>query len=238
MKNSHFLGLFFTLFAITAASVGTFWAVFSGFSALDAIKEKNISEGTVLIIDPGHGGADGGAVSVTGKYESSINLEISKRVYALAGLFGVRSVMTRDAEEIPYPEEAGSIHAKKVWDTKRRVELANSLEDAFFLSIHQNKYTSSGPEGCQVFYAPTEGSRPAAETLQNILMQTAPGNRQNAVGISKEVYIMNNISCPGVLVECGFLSNPGEAKRLEDPEYQMKLAAAIFGGYLAGRGNS
>ena len=72
MKNSHFLGLFFTLFAITAASVGTFWAVFSGFSALDAIKEKNISEGTVLIIDPGHGGADGGAVSVTGKYEKGV----------------------------------------------------------------------------------------------------------------------------------------------------------------------
>lgn len=187
-----------------------------------------------LVLDPGHGGADGGAVSVTGTSESAINMEIAERCRALAGLFGVTAEMTRDSEELQYPDDASTIRAKKVWDTKHRTEFINSTENAVLISIHQNKYTTAGPHGCQVLYAPTVGSRELAEGLQELLRQVAGEDKRNAAQIGKEIYIMNHVTCPAVLVECGFVSNVVEAKRLEDPKYQLKLAAMIVGGYLEG----
>lgn len=185
-----------------------------------------------LIVDPGHGGADGGAVSVTGTPESRINLDIALRVHAIAGLFGLRCVMTRSAEEIEYPQSAVTIHEKKVADTKARAALVNSVEGAVLLSIHQNKYTTSGPSGSQVFYAPTPGSQELAQAIQETLKQLSEKNKRGAVQIDKSVYLMNHIEAPAVLVECGFVSNYAEAALLEDPGYQLKLAALIAGSVI------
>lgn len=186
-----------------------------------------------LILDPGHGGADGGAVSVTGSSESVINLEVAMRVRELAAFYGISPVMTRESEDISYPESAATIRAKKVWDTKNRESLVKSQENAVFLSIHQNKYTTAGPHGVQIFFAPTEGSQELAERVKNAFSQAIPDNStRNVTKIGENVYLMNHLNCPGVLVECGFVSNPSEAHLLEDPEYQLKLAVAIAGGYL------
>ncbi len=187
-----------------------------------------------LIIDPGHGGADGGAVSVTGTYESTLNLDIALRARALAGLFGINCVMTRETQDIEYPEDAATIRAKKVADTHGRAELVNSIENAVLISIHQNKYTTSGPSGCQVFYAPTEGSPELAQRIQDTLRQLSEKNGRGAVQIGRDVYILNHVSCPAVLVECGFVSNYAEAALLETPEYRLKLAALIIGSYVGG----
>lgn len=186
-----------------------------------------------LILDPGHGGADGGAVSVTGTSESKINLEIALRCRALAGLFGVTAEMTRESETLDYPEDAGTIHAKKVWDTKSRTEFINSLENAVLISIHQNKYTTAAPHGSQVLYAATEESQPLGEKLQELMTQVTGESKRKAAKIGDSIYIMNHIDCPAVLVECGFVSNAVEAKRLEEPAYQLKLATVIVGGYLS-----
>lgn len=190
--------------------------------------------GSVLVLDAGHGGTDGGAVSVTGTYESRLNLDVALKAQALAELYGIVPVMTRESEEIVYPEDAGTIHAKKVADTKAREELVNSLENAVFISIHQNKYTTSGPRGSQVFYAPTEGSQELADLIRTNLSRLAESNDRGTVRIGKDIYLMNHIDCPGVLIECGFVSNPSEARLLEDSAYQLKLAAAIVGGYICG----
>ena len=107
----------------------------------------------VLILDPGHGGADGGAVAPDGTAESALNLSVALRVRDLCAFFGVDTVMTRDTEEITYPSEAKTIAAMKKWDTRRRVEIAESVDSPVFLSIHQNIYPSSGPHGSQVLYA-------------------------------------------------------------------------------------
>lgn len=186
-----------------------------------------------LILDPGHGGADGGAVSVTGTYESAINLQIALRCRELCGLFGVNARMTRESEQLAYPEEAATIRAKKVWDTKTRTELVNSSEAPVLISIHQNKYTTATPHGCQVFYAPTEGSLELAQKLQAELTAATGESKRNAVRIGEGIYLMNHVTCPAILVECGFVSNAVEAHRLEDPEYQLKLASVIVGGYLS-----
>ena len=186
-----------------------------------------------LIVDPGHGGADGGAVSVTGTYESKINLDIALKIEEIAGFFGMTPVLTRSTEELTYPESAGTIRAKKVADQKARAALINSMENAVLISIQQNKYTSPGPSGSQVFYAPTGGSDGLAVFMQETLLsQVSPTNRRTASKIPDSIYLLNNIQCPAVLIECGFVSNPTEAQLLEDAAYQTKLAAIILGSYL------
>ena len=184
-----------------------------------------------LIIDPGHGGADGGAVSITGTYESVINLSIAIKAEQISALLGYNPILTRYSDVIDYPEDAVTIRAKKVADQKSRVSLITSTANPVLISIHQNKYTSSGPYGAQVFYSNTDGSNELAEHLQLLLSEnTDTGKRNSAVQIPDSIYLMNAINCPGVLVECGFLSNESEANLLEDNEYQLKLAIIIIGG--------
>ena len=185
-----------------------------------------------LVLDPGHGGADGGAVSVTGTYESQLNLAVALRCRALAGLYGIDAVMTRESETLDYPESASTIHAKKVWDTNARVELINSVNNAVLISIHQNKYTTASPHGSQALFAKTPGSMELAHRVQANLSQVTGESKRTAARIGESIYLMNHVNCPAVLVECGFVSNAIEAKKLEEPDYQLKLAAVIIGTYL------
>ena len=208
--------------------------IFSALTAIMCVDSYALQDGkAVLIIDPGHGGLDGGAVSADGTAESGINLAVSERIYALCCLFGTPSVMTRDSETLDYPAEAVTVHDKKVWDQKRRAELANSYDAAVLLSIHQNKYPDPRPSGTQVYYGKTGGS-PEFGTLlhDNLMMHLCPENRRVAAPISESIYLMKAVRCPSVLVECGFLSNPEETALLKDSGYQLKLAAVIFASYL------
>ena len=111
-----------------------------------------------LVIDAGHGGLDGGAVSVYGDRESAINLSIAKRLYGLCRLCGAECIMTRYDEDLPYPQDADSVRAKKRWDLENRVELCNSTDGAILVSIHQNRYPDARPSGTQVLYAQADGS--------------------------------------------------------------------------------
>ena len=214
-----------------AAGAATRLAYVSRPRAAARIMSTGRNERT-LILDPGHGGADGGAVSVTGTYESQINLAIALRCRALAELYGVDTVMTRESETLDYPESASTIHAKKVWDTKARVELVSSTPYAVLISIHQNKYTTASPHGSQALYAKTEGSQELAQAMQSNLSQVTGESKRTAARIGESIYLMNHVDCPAVLVECGFVSNVLEAKKLEEPAYQLKLAAVIVGTYL------
>ena len=141
--------------------------------------------------------------------------------------------MTRESEELAYPAEAKTIAAMKKWDTRRRVELAESLEKAVFLSIHQNIYPTSGPHGAQVLYAPNEPSRVLAETMQTQLASALfPENRRVPVPAGKDIYILSHVRCTAVLVECGFLSNPQELSLLQSADYQKKIASVLTACYL------
>jgi N-acetylmuramoyl-L-alanine amidase len=187
-----------------------------------------------LIIDAGHGGEDGGAVSPNGLVESGVNLDIALRLERLIALFGAPCVMTRDSEEIAYTAE--TTRARKVEDQKRRLKLIRDTENAVFLSIHQNKYTSGNPFGAQVLYAPTRGSEELGKDVQNLLTATLEdGNRRAAARIQSEIYLMNNIDCPAVLVECAFLSNAREEALLQTESYRLKLAVILAAGYLHNR---
>jgi N-acetylmuramoyl-L-alanine amidase len=186
-----------------------------------------------LILDAGHGGEDGGAVSITGTYESAINLDIVLRAEQLSAFYGIVPVLTRYSDNIEYPSDAATTRARKVADQKARVQLINSSDNAVLISVHQNKYTTSAPSGCQVFYAPTDRSDVFAGHIQELMLSYAnAGNRSSAVKIPDSIYLMNAIECPAILVECGFISNDNEAVLLESKEYQIKLATIIIGGFL------
>lgn len=191
------------------------------------------AQGTVLIIDAGHGGEDGGAVTSDGVPESGINLGIAQKLEALCGLFGVDCVMTRDSQELDYPDTAKTTAQRKSADQKARAELINSQEDAVLVSIHQNFYPDSRPFGCQVLYGKAEGSRELAE-LTHGLMTTAlcPTSRRVAAPISEDIYLMRSAKCTSILVECGFLSNAAEAALLQTEAYQLKISALLLASYL------
>ncbi len=179
-----------------------------------------------FIIDAGHGGVDGGAVSCTGVYESHINLEIALRLNDLMHLLGYKTKMIRtsDISIFTYGE---TIAAKKASDLKERVRIVNETEKGILLSIHQNHYTDSYYNGGQMFYPKTGGSENLAKQLQAAFVSTVnPSSTRKAKPV-EGLYLMNHIQKTGVLIECGFLSNYEEEARLRDGAYQKKLCAVI-----------
>lgn len=187
----------------------------------------------VLIIDAGHGGEDGGATTAEGVPESGINLAIACKLEALAGLFGVETVMTRESQDISYPESAATTAQRKQSDQKARIELINAQENAVLISIHQNYYPDARPSGCQVFYGKPEGSRELGELAhKNMTEALCPSSRRVAAPISEDIYLMRAAKCTSILVECGFLSNPNEAALLLTDDYQLKISALLLASYL------
>lgn len=187
---------------------------------------------TVLVIDPGHGGEDGGAVTRDGVKESKINLAIAMKMAEVCDFCGVPYTMTRTSEEICYPAELKSTAKRKRYDQDKRLELIGSVKNAVLISVHQNKFTSSSPRGPQAFFSANHGSKELAIFIQNN-MNTAlyPQNRRIAVQIQDNIYLMNNINCVAVLAECGFLSNPVESVALQEDDYQSKVALSLVSAY-------
>ena len=187
----------------------------------------------VLILDAGHGGADGGAEAPDGTLESDLNLDIALKAEALARFCGVDTRMTRQTADIDYPASAQTLAAKKKADQDARLSLIHETPGGILLSIHQNIYPASSPSGIQVFFGRASGSDHLAECLQGALTaQLCPNNRRIAEPIDENIYLMRNANCPAVLVECGFLSNPAELTQLETEEYRMELATVMIGSYL------
>lgn len=187
-----------------------------------------------IVLDAGHGGEDGGAVSADGVAESQINLAIVQRMDLLLTFLGYDTRLTRSGANAIYSPEAQTLREKKVSDLKNRVELINTAPDAVLISIHQNSLPSHpSVHGAQVFYNTVLPADQIAQPVQAVLNQLInPGNNKSAKPIGGTIYLMKEITRPGILVECGFLSNPSEALQLQANDYQLKLALAIVSGYL------
>ncbi|MBE6982658.1 MAG: N-acetylmuramoyl-L-alanine amidase [Ruminococcaceae bacterium] len=197
---------------------------------------SGIENRKTVVIDPGHGGVDGGATSVSGVLESGINLQISLRLNDLLHLLGINTKMLR-TEDVSIHTSGNTIAQKKVSDLKERVRIIENTDPALLVSIHQNYFQESKYSGAQVFYPDTHGSKELAAALQaSFTKNLNPGNHRLCKPASG-VYLMQKISCTGVLIECGFLSNPTEDRLLQDASYQKKLCciiAAACGEYMFG----
>lgn len=189
--------------------------------------------GETLVIDAGHGGEDGGAVSVTGTPESGINLSIALKMDQLLGFYGTSPVLLRSEDISLHDASAQTLRQKKVSDLHNRVDTIEGIDNATLISIHQNSYPSGKYHGAQVFYTNEALSLPLAQQTQTLLRDILdPSNQRSAKPISDNVYLMNHISCRAILVECGFLTNAEEEARLRTGEYQTKLAAVIAASWL------
>ena len=189
---------------------------------------------TVVVIDAGHGGEDGGAVSSGGVPESGINLQIAKAMEWLFLFLGQPTAMTRSGEGAVYSPGASTLREKKVSDLQNRVALINALDDAFVISIHQNSLPSHPKvHGAQVFYNTVSPAALAAGAVQETLNQAVNTDKPRTVSaINSSIYLMKESHHPAILVECGFMSNPHESEALQDCVYQMRMTTAIVAGYL------
>ena len=232
MKRKHFEA-YFTAAIVLVLALGTAVSFFRRPAATSTLAPTRFS-GETVVIDAGHGGEDGGAVSVSGAIESHINLAIALRLDQILGLYGVNTVLLRDSDISLHDPDAQTLREKKVSDLHNRVAMVEALDAPVLISIHQNTYTSSQYHGAQVFYANGDLSLSLAQITQAALKQVVdPNNERQPTAIPDSVYLMNHVSCRAILVECGFLSNPQEDVLLQSPAYQTKLAAALAGAYLS-----
>ena len=187
-----------------------------------------------VVIDPGHGGQDGGAVAPDGTEEGGINLAISLRLEQLLRFAGVPTEMTRREDCMVCDPGLDTMRQRKVSDIRNRTALVNGIRNAVLLSIHQNSLPSSpATHGAQAFRNRQEGAETLAQLLQCNLNAVVNTHRaKEAKLIPESIYLMNHVTVPAVLVECGFLSNAEETLRLRQADYQMTLAVTIASGYL------
>lgn len=187
------------------------------------------NDGLTLVIDPGHGGIDGGAIAESGTKESDINLAIALKTEALAHFLGIDTVMTRTTDTDNSGDGEYSEHDNLV----KRAELANSTENAVLISIHQNKFPSTVVTGAEVMYADDDDSKALGLITQdNLVALLDTSNRRVARPAPSELLLTSSVNCPAILVECGFMSNPQEAQKLATDAYQLKIAAILTGSYI------
>ena len=177
-----------------------------------------------IIIDAGHGGEDGGAVSNNGISEAEINLKIALKLQQLLEQSGSNVVLTRSDNNAIYDIDKKTLREKKNSDIRNRVKIGNNSSADIFVSIHLNKIPENQYYGWQTFFKDgNEDGKRLANCIQNNLNET----------IQKDnVYIIKHVEIPTVIVECGFLSNHEEEKQLQQAEYQTKLAWGIYNGIM------
>ena len=208
-------------------------AVFSSVPILSTTTLSNLktSENTI-IVDAGHGGEDGGTQSSAGVLEKDINLDISMKLGTLLSLSGYNVVYTRTEDKLYYGADAKVQRQKKVSDIHYRMSILQTHPDALFISIHQNYFQQSKYSGAQVFYSENNpDSKIVAENIQsNIRNLIQPENERQIKASSTDIYLLYHAKLPAVMVECGFMSNAGEALLLCDEEYQKNICLAIMAG--------
>lgn len=191
--------------------------------SLEALEVVNLP---TVIIDPGHGGRDGGAIG-NGIIEKDLNLTVSKKLNDVFLLCGVDTIMTRENDNLVCDENSPELKGKiKITDLKNRLQIANQCPQCVFVSIHMNNFSVEKYKGLQVYYSPNnEKSFIIAKSVQddicNILQ---PDNNRKVKRAGSSIYLLDRINSPAILIECGFLSNSSEATNLSNLTYQSQLA--------------
>ena len=207
--------------------------VMFSFATIVKTKSKTVAQVSdkTVVIDAGHGGADGGCVGVDGVLEKDINLSLSKKVKSVFEENGYKVIMTRETDTDLSDKDKKTIKSQKNSDLKNRAKLVNNSNCSLFISIHMNQYTSPEIFGAQVFYNSNDAkSEQYAKSVMECLKKIDDKNKRLAKNIPNKNLVFSNINVAGILVECGFLSNPDECKKLQNEEYQKKIANAIYDG--------
>jgi N-acetylmuramoyl-L-alanine amidase len=186
----------------------------------------------IPVIDAGHGGMDGGAISAEGLRESDLNLAVAIKLDILFRFYGIPSVMLRQDDTMLH-SPGGSIRSRKNDDLRNRARLVNDTPGAMLISIHQNTFPQRSVHGAQTFYNTHGRAGEWAEITQHALRAALdPNNTRVHKPAPGSLYLYSHVNAPAILVECGFLSNPAEAARLAQRGTQRRLALAVLAGYF------
>ncbi len=226
--RKSYVGVVFTL-------VVGYFLVYYAMHSIDVyvpVSTPQANDNFVIVLDAGHGGMDGGGTSVNGALEKDINLSIVLKVRDMCESFGYKVVVTRDTDKSIHNDGVKGVRKQKLSDMDNRLAIFNKYDNSINLSIHQNLYTQPQYNGAQMFFAK---SNPSNEKLANIMRsefvaQIQPKNTRETKEVGKELYLCYFTKNPSLMIECGFLSNPEEAAKLETEEYQSQVAFTIFSG--------
>ncbi|AIC92694.1 MULTISPECIES: N-acetylmuramoyl-L-alanine amidase CwlD [Shouchella] len=224
-------------YQIILITTGLMMAIILLWARFDAGTEDSTTwhlplSGKVIVLDPGHGGMDGGASSKEGVLEKEVTLEVSIKLRDYLQEAGALVLMTREEDVDLANEGTKKIKHRKTEDLKKRVEMVNESDADFFISVHMNAIPSPKWRGAQTFYHLKNKQN---EDLAVFIQEEMKRNLENTNRYAKpihHVYLLKQATIPGALIEAGFLSNPEEALLLETDDYQQKMAASIYEGIL------
>lgn len=226
MRKNKRLVITMTIIALALMSI----LIINFKNLLSTFEEEAKQDNTtkVILIDPGHGGIDGGACSSDGICEKNINLSISQKLEKILQSDGYKVILTRYEDDGLYTS-GKSVKEKKIEDLNNRVKMKKDTNCDLFLSIHLNKFTQASSKGAQVWYSRYKDSKKIADMMQeNIKTDLDPSNHRLAKPAETHYKVLRaNDTMPGVIVECGFLSNYEEAHKLKEEDYQQKIAESL-----------
>ncbi len=197
-------------------------------------KEEAIFAGAlprpIILLDPGHGGEDSGAVGIDGVLEKNLNLELSLRLCDLLRFEGWQVILTRADDRLLYRPDVALSH--KTQDLKTRLDYSIRYPDAIFVSIHMNKFPAESCKGLQIYFSPNHpASQHLAERLQTDIREKLDAdNHREIKSATSSIYILHRIQIPAILIECGFISNREESALLQNETYQKKMIALFAAG--------
>ncbi|AXI07658.1 N-acetylmuramoyl-L-alanine amidase CwlD [Oceanobacillus zhaokaii] len=188
--------------------------------------------GKVIVLDPGHGGADGGAVGSDGTLEDDIALEVSKKLQNYLQQSGAIVHLTREEDKDLAAEGTRGLSRRKAEDIRNRLQFIHNKEADFFLTIHLNALPSKRWRGAQTFYYPSQDeNKHLATMVQEEIIRNLENTTREPLKING-IYLLKHAKIPGALVEIGFLSNEEERELLKRTSYQEQMAASIYEGIL------
>ena len=218
---------------VLALSVSLTVAAFGNAGGYISASASEHTGKRTVIIDAGHGGEDCGAIGVSGVYEKDLNFEISQKLGTYLSGAGYTVILTRTDDRLLYTEDENIKGMRKIYDLKNRVAIANATEGGILISIHMNSYGAASASGLQVYYSEnTEGGIELAREIQKEVKERVQPSNKRAIKSGENIYILKNASVDAVLIECGFISNPEECKKLSEKEYQKELCFAILCGII------
>lgn len=196
------------------------------------LTSTELSDQKMIVLDAGHGGMDGGCSSADGKTEKGINLNILLSVRDMARLFGYNVEATRIKDISIHDKGVEGLRNQKISDMENRLALFNKYPDCVCVSIHQNTFTDPKYSGAQMFYSDKneESERLAGIMKNRFVANLQPDNERETKLCKDELYLCYYCNNPAVMVECGFLSNPDEAAKLTNKDYQQQVAFTVFSG--------
>lgn len=231
-KNKGSLLIYFLIAILLILTASILHQVYDRFIRDDVNTAADPSSRRTVILDAGHGGRDGGAISVTGTAEKTLNLDTTLTLAAFLRAQGYEVILTREIDTELSHEDGGS---RKMQDLKGRLSVMEDNPGCPFISVHMNKFPQAKYSGLQVYYSQNdEASKPLADGIQAAVKEhLQPENDRVTKPATSSIFLLHRADSPAILIECGFLSNTEEARRLEDTDYRRTLCLILSSAYGA-----